>query len=108
MVDIDVCASGHLKEELPWAVDKWLQVISTIMFLKNSWSTKERNGTKKCNIVYIVMWPLLMYSNYFEIHVVSTVTFLAIVSQTNASEVCLYLTLYMHYCILILQIMIIA
>ena len=31
MVDIEVCVLSHLKEELAWAVDKWLQVISTIM-----------------------------------------------------------------------------
>ena len=27
MVDVDVCISNHLKEELAWAVDKWLQVM---------------------------------------------------------------------------------
>ena len=32
MVDIDVRVSSHLKEELAWAVDKWV-VISTIMWL---------------------------------------------------------------------------
>ena len=31
MVDVDVCVSSHLKEELAWAIDKRLQVISTIM-----------------------------------------------------------------------------
>ena len=34
MVDVDVRASSHLKEELAWAVDKWLWVISTIMLFK--------------------------------------------------------------------------
>ena len=43
MVDVDVCVLGHLKEELAWAVDKQLQVISTIM-LKNSNNTKELKG----------------------------------------------------------------
>ena len=38
MVDVDVHVSSHLKEELAWAVDKRLRVIST---LKNSKSTKE-------------------------------------------------------------------
>ena len=38
MVDVDVSVSSHLKEELAWAVDKQLRVIST---LKNSKSTKE-------------------------------------------------------------------
>ena len=31
--DIDVHLSSHLKEELAWAVDKLLQVISTIMVI---------------------------------------------------------------------------
>ena len=38
MVDVDVCVSSHLKLELTWAIDKWLQVIS---ILKTSKSTKE-------------------------------------------------------------------
>ena len=33
MVNVDVRTSSHLKEELAWAVDKWLRVISTIMML---------------------------------------------------------------------------
>ena len=45
MVDVDVCISSHLKEELAciWAADK---VISTIMLLKNSYSAKELKETK--------------------------------------------------------------
>ena len=31
MVDVDVRVLSHLKEELAWAVDKRLRVISTIM-----------------------------------------------------------------------------
>ena len=38
MVDVDVRVSSHLKEELAWATDKQLWVISTIMVFK---STKE-------------------------------------------------------------------
>ena len=38
MVNIDICVWSHLKEELAWAVDKWLWVINTIM---NSKSTEE-------------------------------------------------------------------
>ena len=34
VVDIDVCVLSHLKEELTWAVDKWLQAISIIMLFK--------------------------------------------------------------------------
>ena len=42
MVDIDIHISSHLKEELTWAVDKRLQVIST---LNNGKTTKELKGT---------------------------------------------------------------
>ena len=47
MVDVDVRVSSHLKQELAWAVDKRLRVISTIMLFKNSKSTKELKGTKE-------------------------------------------------------------
>ena len=30
VVDVDVHVLSHLKEELAWAVDKWLRIISTI------------------------------------------------------------------------------
>ena len=50
MVDVDICLSSHLKEELAWAADKRLWVIGTIilflLFLK-SYSTKELKGTKE-------------------------------------------------------------
>ena len=47
MVDVDVRTLIHLKEELAWAVDKRLRVISTIMLFKNSKSIKELKGTKE-------------------------------------------------------------
>ena len=47
MVDVDVRVSSHLKEELAWDIDKQLQVISTIMLFRNSYSTKELKGTKE-------------------------------------------------------------
>ena len=34
MVEVDVCVSSHLKEELTYAMDKRLRVISTIMSSK--------------------------------------------------------------------------
>ena len=45
VVDIDVRISSHLKEELPWAVDKWLRIINTIILLNKS--TKGLKGTKE-------------------------------------------------------------
>ena len=49
MVDIDVHISSHLKEELAWVEDKWLQVISTIMLFKKTVrvATKEPKGIKE-------------------------------------------------------------
>ena len=34
VVDVDVCKLSHLKEELAWAVDKQIWIISTIMLFK--------------------------------------------------------------------------
>ena len=36
MVDVDVRVSNQIKEELAWAADKQLLVISTIILFKNS------------------------------------------------------------------------
>ena len=55
MVDIEICVSSHLKEELAWAVDKQLQVISTIMLFKNSKTTKKLKGTSHLKQYYIRM-----------------------------------------------------
>ena len=49
MVDVDVCVSSHLKEELAWAIDKRLPVISNYNVIKNSKSTKELKETKELN-----------------------------------------------------------
>ena len=45
MVDVDVCLSSHLKEQLAWAIGKRLQVVSTKIYLKNSNTIKELKGT---------------------------------------------------------------
>ena len=34
VVDVYVCVLGHLKEELAWAIDKQLQVISNYNVIK--------------------------------------------------------------------------
>ena len=47
MVDLDVCVSSLLKEELAWATDKRLWVISNIMLFKSSYSAKELKETKE-------------------------------------------------------------
>ena len=47
VVDVDVRISSHLKEELAWAIDKWLRVISNYNVIKNSDSTKVLKGTKE-------------------------------------------------------------
>ena len=58
MVGIDVCVLSHLKEELNWAVDKWLQVISTIMLFKN---TKELIGTKNKAVLNLKQYCMRCY-----------------------------------------------
>ena len=47
MVNVDVRILSRLKEELTWAIDKRLRVISTVMLFKNSKSTKELKETKE-------------------------------------------------------------
>ena len=77
VVDVDVRISSYLKEELAWAVDKQLRVISTIILFKYSKSIKELKELKNKaflnlnNIDCVAMWPLVTYFNCFEI--VSTV-----------------------------------
>ena len=34
VVDVDICVSSHLKEELTWVIHKQLRVISIIMLFK--------------------------------------------------------------------------
>ena len=65
VVDVDIYVWSHLKEELAWAIDKRLRVISTIMLFKNSKNTKELRIKPQNNIVCIGMWPLVTYSNQF-------------------------------------------
>ena len=54
VVDIDMCVSSRLTEELAWAVDKRLRVISTIMLFKEQYkSTKKLKGFK--TILYVLL-----------------------------------------------------
>ena len=46
-VDVHIHVSYHLKEELVWAADQQLRVISTIMLFKVIYNTKELKGTKE-------------------------------------------------------------
>ena len=50
MVDVDVRVLSHLKEELAWAIDKPLRIISTIILFKNSKSTKELKNKAVLNL----------------------------------------------------------
>ena len=50
VVDIDIRVSSHLKEDLAWATDQQLWVISTIMLFKNSYSTKELKNKAVLNL----------------------------------------------------------
>ena len=67
---IDRCinVSSHLKEELAWAVDKRLWVISTIMLFKNGNNIKELKGTKNKAVLNLKQYCLRCYmalSNVF-------------------------------------------
>ena len=60
MVDMDVRVLSHLKEELAWATDKQLQVISTLMLFRALRSYKEKNEAilnlkQYCMCCYVVL-----------------------------------------------------
>ena len=61
MVDVDVRISSHLKEELTWAIDKQLRVISTIMLFKNSKSTKELKKLKNKAVLNLKQYCMRCY-----------------------------------------------
>ena len=61
MVDIDVRVSSHLKEELTWAIDKRLRVISTIVLFKNSKSTKELKKLKNKAVLNLKQYCMHCY-----------------------------------------------
>ena len=61
VVDVDVRVSSHLKEELTWAIDKRLWVISTIMLFKNSKSTKELNKLKNKAVLNLKQYCMRCY-----------------------------------------------
>ena len=61
MVNIDVRVLSHLKEELTWAIDKRLWVISTIMLFKNSKSTKELKNLKNKAILNLKQYCIHCY-----------------------------------------------
>ena len=46
MVNVGEHVLSHVKEEMSWAVDKWLRIISSLMLFKNINSIKELKGTK--------------------------------------------------------------
>ena len=66
MIDVDICVSSHLKEELAWAADKRLWVISTTMLL--IYNTKELKELKNIAILNLKQYCLRCYvalSNVF-------------------------------------------
>ena len=69
VIDVDICVSSHLKEEPALAVDKQLQVISTIMLFKSSKSAKELKNKAVLNLKqYCMRYCLRCYvalSNVF-------------------------------------------
>ena len=58
MFDVDVRVSSHLQEELTWAIDKRLRVIST---LKNSKSTKELKKLKNKAVLNLKQYCMRCY-----------------------------------------------
>ena len=69
MAYIGIHVLRYLKEELAWATDEWLGVISKVMLFKQLYDCKKikNNHFKLNNIVCVAMWSLVMYSNCFVI-----------------------------------------
>ena len=65
MVEVEVRISSHLKEQLVWAVDKRLRVVSTIMLFKNSKTTKELKGTSHFKFKQYCIHCYVALSNIF-------------------------------------------
>ena len=69
MAYIAVRTSRCVKEELAWATDKWLRVISIGMLFKTViYATKELNNKAVLclnNIVCAAIWSLVTHSNCF-------------------------------------------
>ena len=65
VVDVVVCVSSHLKEELAWAVGKQLRVLSSYYkcYLKTGKTTKELKGTSYFKFK-IMLYMLLQYSSH--------------------------------------------
>ena len=64
---VNVHVSRCSKEELAWAIDKQLQVISNKILFKTVLHTTKKLKNKAAliynNIICIAMWPLVTYSN---------------------------------------------
>ena len=74
MAYVNVRVSKSLKEELAWATDKRLQVISNIMLVKTviqlctTKKLKNKVVLSLFNIVCVAMWSLVTYSNCLVIY----------------------------------------
>ena len=58
MVDVDIHVSSHLKEELAWAVDKRLRIISAIMLCNSTKELKNKailNLKQYCICCYVAL-----------------------------------------------------
>ena len=62
MAYVNVCVSSHLKEELAWAIDKQLQVISYLMF---GYTTKQIKNKDVSNLKQYRMYCYVALSNIF-------------------------------------------
>ena len=68
---MDVYILRCLKEELAWAIDIQLWVISNIMLFIKSYANKKLKNkavSSLNNIVCFAMWSLVTYSNLFVIY----------------------------------------
>ena len=66
MAYVGIHVSRHLKEELAWAIDKWLWIISNIMLFKTViYTTKELKNKAVLNLKQYCMYCYMALSNVF-------------------------------------------
>ena len=70
MACVGVYVLRRFKEELAWATDIWLQIISNVMLFKAVIPLKLKNKVvlSLFNIVCVAMWSLVTYSNCLVIY----------------------------------------
>ena len=64
---VNVHISRCLKQELSWAIDKWLWLIINTLLFKNSYTTKNLKNKTIFNLKQYCMYCYVTLSNVFQL-----------------------------------------